>query len=125
MGAGMVSFFGAKLKMGIQTVLDIVDFENLIKGADIIFTGEGKLDTQSLRGKVVIGIARRAKVCNVPVVAVVGDVGDNITKAYDEGVSSIFSINRAAVPFEIARLTCREDLAFTMHNILKFAAVMR
>lgn len=124
MGAGMVSFFSAKLKMGIQTVLDTVNFEKLISGADIIFTGEGKLDTQSLRGKVVIGIARRAKACNVPVVAVVGDIGDNIEKAYDEGVSAIFSINRAAIPFETARLRCREDMASAMNNILRFAAAL-
>ncbi len=123
MGAGMVAFFGAKLVMGIQCVLDTVGFEKIIMGADVIFTGEGKLDTQSLRGKVVIGIAKRAKALNVPVIAVVGDVADNMTQAYEDGVSAIFSINKVAVPFEVARRTCKEDLAFTMDNILKFAAI--
>ncbi len=123
MGAGMVAFFGAKLEMGIQAVLDTVGFEKLISGADVIFTGEGKLDTQSLRGKVVIGIAKRAKAFNIPVIAVVGDVEDNITQAYEDGVSAIFSINKAAVPFEVAKLTCKDDLAFTMDNLLKFAAI--
>lgn len=72
----------------------------------------------------VIGIARRTKTCNVPVVAVVGNIGDHIEKAYDEGVSAIFSINRAAIPFETARLRCREDMASAMDNILRFAAVI-
>ena len=61
MGAGMIAFFGSRLQMGIQTVLDTVKFDEMIADADYIFTGEGKLDSQSLRGKVVIGIAERAK----------------------------------------------------------------
>ncbi|NCB05668.1 MAG: glycerate kinase, partial [Clostridia bacterium] len=73
MGAGAVAFFGAKLNPGIETVLDTVHFEERIAGADFVITGEGKLDSQSLRGKVVIGVARRAKKACVPVFAVVGD----------------------------------------------------
>ena len=61
MGAGMVAFFHSKLQMGIQTVLDTVKFDEKIVDADYIFTGEGKLDSQSLRGKVVMGIAKRAQ----------------------------------------------------------------
>src|SRR5699024_11088958 len=72
MGAGMVAFFGAKLQMGIETVLDTVGFDEAIHGADAIFTGEGKLDSQSLRGKVVVGVARRAAKQGVPVIAIVG-----------------------------------------------------
>ena len=61
MGAGMIAFFGSRLQMGIQTVLDTVRFDEIIGDADYILTGEGKLDSQSLRGKVVIGIAERLK----------------------------------------------------------------
>ena len=83
MGYGMLACFGAKLQMGIETVLDTVSFETLAQRADIILTGEGRMDGQSLRGKVVMGIARRAKPLGVPVVAVVGDIGDDITPAYE------------------------------------------
>ena len=62
MGVGMMAFFHSTLQMGIETVLDTVAFDDMIGDADYIFTGEGKLDTQSLRGKVVIGVARRAKI---------------------------------------------------------------
>jgi glycerate kinase len=105
--------------MGIETVLDTVHFDTLAAGADLILTGEGKIDTQSLRGKVVIGVARRAKKLGVPVIALVGDIGDNIGGAYNEGVSAIFSINRMAIPFVEARLRCREDLGLTLDNLLR------
>jgi glycerate kinase len=120
MGAGMAAFFGSRLQMGIETVLDITGFDSLLEGADLVFTGEGKIDFQSLRGKVVIGVARRAAKAGVPVIAIVGDIGDNIENAYAEGVSAVFSINRVAVPFEKARLRCRDDLYLTMDNIMRF-----
>ena len=57
----MRCFLGAELKMGIETVLYSVSFEKKLRGADYVFTGEGRLDSQTLRGKVVMGVAKRAK----------------------------------------------------------------
>lgn len=125
MGAGMVAFFGSRLQMGIETVLDIVNFDNVIKDADMILTGEGKIDGQSLRGKVVIGVARRAKAAGVPVVAIVGDIGDNIEAAYDEGVAAVFSINRVAVDFKLAKPRAKSDLALTVDNLMHFCSNMK
>lgn len=123
MGAGMLAFFGAELKMGIETVLDTVRFEDLLQQADLVITGEGKLDSQSLRGKVVLGVSRRAKAKQVPVVALVGDIGEDIQPVYDQGVSGVFSINRVAVPYREARLRAEEDLALTVNNLLRFMQV--
>lgn len=121
MGGGMVAFFGSKLQMGIETVLDTVQFDKLLDGADLVLTGEGKIDTQSLRGKVVIGVARRTKAKNVPLVAVVGDIGDDVEKsAYDLGVSGIFSINRVAVDFPKAKPRSKNDMALTIDNLMRF-----
>ena len=120
MGAGMMAFLGSRLQMGIDTVLDTVGFASLLSGADLVISGEGKIDTQSLRGKVVMGCARRAKAAGVPLIAVVGDIGDHIEAAYAEGVSAIFSINRVAVPFEEAVKRCKSDLALTVDNIMRF-----
>lgn len=124
MGGGMAAFFGSNLRMGIETVLDTVGFDDLVKEADLVFTGEGKIDFQSLRGKVVIGVARRTKKTGIPLIAVVGDIGDNIQGAYDEGVSAIFSINRVAVPFKEARLRSENDLALTMDNLVRFLRII-
>lgn len=125
MGGGMAAFFNSSLQMGIETVLDAVKFDHLIENADLVLSGEGKIDTQSLRGKVVIGVARRTKQAHVPLVAVVGDIGDNIHPAYDEGVCGIFSINRVAVPYKEARTRAKQDLELTMENILRFMKNMK
>ena len=119
MGAGMKAFLGAELRSGIQTVLDTVRFGELLKGADLVFTGEGRLDSQSMRGKVVIGVAERARGTGVPVVAVVGDAGEGAEQSYERGVTAVFPINRVAVPYEEAKLRSRADLGRTVGDILR------
>jgi len=119
MGAGMVAFFGARLEMGIETVLDVVGFDRLLERADVVFTGEGRLDSQSLRGKVVVGVARRAKAKEVPVLAVVGSASEGAEAAYNEGVTAIFSINKAPIPFSEAKGKSVENLAFTMDSLMR------
>lgn len=119
MGAGMVAFFGSRLQMGIETVLDTVKFEDVIADADVIFTGEGKIDSQSLRGKVVIGVARRAAKLGKKVVAVVGGADYDVDAAYGEGVTAIFPINRLPQDFSVLREHSKENLSFTMDNIVR------
>ena len=124
MGGGMKAFFGAELQMGIDTVLDITDFSRLAADADLIFTGEGKIDSQSLRGKVVSGVAGRAKELSVPVIAIVGDVGDKISGVYDQGVSAVFSINRVALPFSKMKSRAESDLRQTMDDIMRLILIL-
>jgi glycerate kinase len=119
MGAGMIAFFDSVLQMGIETVLDTVKFDEIIAGADMIFTGEGRFDTQSLRGKVVVGVGKRAKSKNIPVTVITGGADTNIEKAYDMGISSIFTINRLPEDFEISRHKSKENLQATVDNILR------
>lgn len=120
MGGGMVAFFDSQLQMGIEAVLNTVHFDDILPETSLVFTGEGKLDTQSLRGKVVLGVARRAQKLKVPVIAIVGDIGDNIEQVYEEGLSGVFSINRVAVEFSKAKLRSKKDLALTMDNVIRF-----
>lgn len=122
MGAGMAALLGAELCPGIRTVLDAVHFDSRASGADLIFTGEGRLDAQSLQGKVISGVAARAGRLGVPLVAVVGGIGDGIGPIYDMGVSAVFSINRLPVDFSIAKAGSRENLAAAMENILRLIA---
>jgi glycerate kinase len=120
MGCGMVAFFSSSLQMGIETVLDTVKFDELLLDTDYVITGEGKIDTQSIRGKVVIGIARRTKKAMVPLIAIVGDIGDGIEEAYELGVSGIFSINRVAVEYKEAKKRAKQDLYLTMDNLMRY-----
>lgn len=125
LGAGLVAFLGAKLKPGIDIVLDCVGFDQIISDAALVITGEGKIDGQSLRGKVPFGIGTRAKSLNVPVIAIVGDIGDDIDPVYQSGIKAIFSINRVAVPFDLARKRCKEDLEKTVESIFRFATALQ
>lgn len=123
MGAGMVAFMKSKLEMGIEVVLDQIQFEKAIQDAALVFTGEGKIDSQSIRGKVIAGVAKRTKKAKIPLVAVVGSVGEGVEEMYTLGVNSIFSINKAPLAFEEARHFSEENLAFTMKNILKLMSL--
>ena len=118
-GAGCVALLGAELRRGIEVVLDVVGFDALLDGADAVFTGEGRIDAQSTHGKVVGGVARRARAQNVPVFALVGDVADDAYGAYDAGVSAIFSINRLAVPRAEAKSRSHTDYAHTLDDLLR------
>ena len=110
--------------MGIQTVLDTVKFDDMIQDADYILTGEGKLDSQSLRGKVVIGIAGRAHLQNKPVIAIVGGADDaEIQEAYEMGVSAVFPINRLPQDFSLSRHHSEENLGYTVDNILRLLTI--
>lgn len=118
-GAGMLAFFGSKLQSGINTVLETVGFDDMLSDTDLVFTGEGRLDSQSVRGKVISGVAGVAKKKGVPVIAVVGGAEDGIEKIYDAGVSAVFTINKKAEDFSVSRYKSKENLAFTVENILK------
>lgn len=123
MGAGIVAFFSGSLKSGIHTILDLIHFDEMLEDTDLVFTGEGKIDGQSLRGKVVIGIAERAQKRKVPVIAVVGAIGEDAEQAYPMGVSSIFSINRAAIDFEKSRYQSKENLSATIDSLMRFRKI--
>lgn len=72
--AGMVAFFGAKLKSGIETMLDTIHFDDIISDSIMIFTGEGRLDSQTMKGKAIDGIVKRAKKYDIPVIAICGQI---------------------------------------------------
>jgi glycerate kinase len=99
--------------------LDAAGFEAHLEGADVVFTGEGRLDGQTLGGKVISGVARRAKQKGVPVVVVAGDVSGDVTALYKTGVAAIFSTNREARPFAEVRNRAGDDLSLVMENILR------
>lgn len=125
LGFGMAAFCGAQLRMGIDAVLDAVGFDSLLPGTDVVFTGEGKIDSQSARGKVVSGVAARCRKAGVPVVAVVGQIGQGFEEMYQQGLTAVFSINRAAQPFAESRFHAGENLALTMGNIARLLAAGR
>lgn len=124
-GGGSVAFFGSRLQMGIETVLDLTDFDRKAADAHLIITGEGRLDSQSLRGKVVIGVSRRAKKLGIPVAALVGACELPMESAYELGLCGVFPINPYPAPLEEVQLHCREHLRFTAGNLIRFLTSLR
>ncbi len=124
MGAGCVAFFDAILHSGIDVVLNTVHFDEMLDNCSMVLTGEGRIDGQSIHGKVITGIARRAQKFGIPVVAIVGSIADGAEAMYDVGVSAIFSINPRPEPFSIARQHAFENLRHSAQNIFRFAQAM-
>jgi len=96
LGAALCVFLGANLKSGIETILDLIDFNSLLEGVDLVVTGEGRIDWQSAFGKVPSGVGMRCKQKGVPAIAIVGGMGDGASKIFEHGVDSIIpTINGA------------------------------
>ncbi len=99
-GAALHVFVGATLCRGIDAVLRLVKFDELLKGADLVITGEGRVDYQSAFGKVIHGVASYAKAAHVPIVVIAGGVGEGAEAVYELGVSTIVSLPDAPMKLE-------------------------
>jgi len=102
MGAALKIFLGAELKSGIESVLDIVGFDSLISDADLVITGEGRLDRQSSIGKAVQGIGDRSKKAGVPCIALCGCLGEGYEKIMDHGITKIVTLADDSITAEYA-----------------------
>lgn len=119
LGAGTKYFLGAELKSGIDILLDLINFEELAKGTDLILTGEGSFDSQSLRGKVPVGIAKRAERLGIPVIVICGSRGNGVESYEDYGISAVFDITPSPMSLENALLKTNDNLKFTVTNLMR------
>ncbi|ETP72577.1 glycerate kinase [Lachnospiraceae bacterium JC7] len=102
LGAALKVFLGAEMKSGIETVLDLIDFDERLKGVDLVVTGEGRTDWQSCFGKVMQGVGDRSKKQEVPVVALCGGLGKDYEKIYEHGIDSIMTTVDSPMPLQEA-----------------------
>ena len=101
LGAALLAL-GVELRSGVETVLDLVGFDERVRDVDLVITGEGNMDEQSAAGKAPVGVARRAKRYGKPVVAVVGGRADNLNAVYEQGVDLVLPICRKPMPLDQA-----------------------
>ncbi len=101
LGAALLAL-GAELRSGVETVLDLVGFDERVRDVDLVITGEGNMDEQSAAGKAPVGVARRAKRCGKPVIAVVGGRADNLDAACEQGIDLVLPICRKPMPLDQA-----------------------
>jgi len=110
LGYGLMEFCGGELKSGIEIVLDLIKFDSYLDGVDLVISGEGRIDGQSVYGKVPVGIAGRAKKKNIPVLVVVGDIGPKVDAVYDYGIDAVMSSVNKAMSLEEAMSRSHELL---------------
>jgi glycerate kinase len=102
LGAGLMAFLNAELRLGIDIVIEAASLEQHLEGADLVITGEGKIDRQTIYGKTPIGVAKTAKKFGIPVIGIGGGIGDDASVVYENGIDALMSIVSYPMPLEIA-----------------------
>ena len=119
LGFALLSVCKGKLTKGIEKLMELIDFDSIIKDSDLVITGEGRIDNQSVNGKAPIGVAKVAKKYNIPVVAVVGSSTIDLSEIYNHGIDLVLDIINEPMGLDRA---IKE-----VHSLLEFAGekVMR
>lgn len=108
LGAALCIFLKADMKSGIETVLDLIDFDAHLKNTSLVVTGEGCTDRQSVFGKVIQGVGKRCRKYGIPVVALSGSMGEGAEEVYDYGITSIMTTVNAVMPHRAAMENAEE-----------------
>lgn len=119
LGAGLLAFLRAELVSGIELVLNTVNFRAAVDTADLVFTGEGKLDAQSAYGKVPIGVARACKPMGIPVVVLAGSVELDTQPMYDDGITACFAVANGPMTLEESMEQAAKLLEFKAEQVMK------
>jgi glycerate 2-kinase len=111
LGAGLIAFAGGTLQPGFEIVAEATNLRERMAGADLVLTGEGRLDGQSVQGKTPVGVARMAKSMGIPAIALAGSLGDGYEAVLDEGITAALAIAPADMPLDEALATGAKLLA--------------
>jgi glycerate kinase len=117
MGAALLAFFGAELRSGIEIVMEAVGLESAVRVADLVITGEGRIDSQTIHGKTPIGVARVAKRYGKPVIAIAGSLAIDAGVVHEHGIDAVFSVLGQVGTFDDALLHAAENVRSTARNI--------
>ncbi|WP_406677747.1 glycerate kinase [Moorella sp. ACPs] len=125
LGAGLVAFLNASLRRGIELVMEAVDLDGILaKGADLVITGEGEINHQTAFGKVPAGVARVAGKYGIPVVALVGSIGEGASTVYNHGIKGFMSIVPRPVPLAYCLENAATLLADAAERLMRLLTVM-
>ncbi|MFV0481211.1 MAG: glycerate kinase [Campylobacteraceae bacterium] len=115
----MINFLNTNIKSGIDVVLNLAKFDEQCIGASLVITGEGRLDRQSVFGKVPVGVAKFATIHKIPVVAVVGSIGDGFEEVYKHGISAIQSSINHITTLDIAIQNAKENVKIASETLAR------
>lgn len=122
MGAALFAFCGATLRPGIEIVTEALQLAEKVAGATLVITGEGRIDSQTVHGKVPVGVAKVAKRFNIPVIAIAGSLTDDVEVVHQHGLDAVFSVLCQVGTLEDALAGAQENVRRTARNV---AAVLR
>ncbi|APG16642.1 glycerate kinase [Kosakonia radicincitans DSM 16656] len=122
MGAALYAFCGAELRQGIEIVTDALALDKHVRGADLVITGEGRIDSQTVHGKVPVGVAKVAKRYNIPVIGIAGSLTADVGVVHDHGIDAVFSVLYTICTLEKALENAGENVRMTARNV---AAVLK
>jgi len=119
LGFGLMAFLKARLDGGFAIVAEAVGLRERLAGADLVITGEGRLDASSLGGKTAVGVGRVCRELGVPCVALVGGVGGGADRALAEGLSAYFSVCDRPMTLDESMRNARELIARAAENVIR------
>lgn len=122
MGAALYAFCGAELRQGIEIVTDALHLDNHVADADLVITGEGRIDSQTIHGKVPVGVAKVAKRYHKPVIGIAGSLTADVGVVHEHGIDAVFSVIYTVCTLEEALKNAEENVRMAARNI---AAVLK
>lgn len=117
MGAALYAFCGAQLRSGIEIVTDALHLDAWVADADLVVTGEGRIDSQTIHGKVPVGVANVAKRYNKPVIGIAGSLTPDVGIVHDHGIDAVFSVIYTICTLEDALKNAKENVRMTARNV--------
>ncbi|WP_318489970.1 glycerate kinase [Photobacterium leiognathi] len=125
MGAALLGLFNAQLRPGIEIVMDAVNLADVLKDADLVITGEGRIDSQTIHGKTPIGVARTAKRFNKPVIGIAGSLSYDCNVVHEHGIDAVFSVVPRSVSLAEALAEAAINVELTARNVAAIYALAR
>lgn len=128
MGAALYAFCGAQLRRGIEIVTDALQLDACVADADLVITGEGRIDSQTIHGKVPVGVAKVAKRYNKPVIGIAGSLTADVGIVHEHGLDAVFSVIYTVCTLEDALKNAAENVRMTARNVaatLKMGQTLR
>ena len=119
LGAGLTAFCNAEMSSGFELVSELTDLEKYIREASMVFTAEGRIDSQTAYGKTISGVAQLAKKHKVPVIALAGTVAGGLSELYAQGITAVFAIANQPMSLEESKVRASELLADTAEQIMR------
>ncbi|MBY6087771.1 glycerate kinase [Priestia flexa] len=117
LGAGLLAFLQAELKRGVDIVIEATNLLEAVRDADVVITGEGKIDGQTIYGKTPIGVAKTAKKHGIPVIGIAGNIGADSHVVYEHGIDALFSIVPGVTTLENAFVNASDYVEKTAMNV--------